>query len=83
MNRLPVIKDPALMALENIQHGFFTRAGGVSGGIYDSLNCAWHREDEPHCVHENRRRVAAHFGHPLAALATVRNVHGNQVAIVD
>jgi YfiH family protein len=42
-----------------IAHGFFGRAGGVSSGIYDTLNCGPGSSDDPAAVAENRRRVAA------------------------
>ena len=43
-----------------IAHGFFTRHGGVSQGIYASLNCGLGSRDDPAAVGENRARVAAH-----------------------
>jgi YfiH family protein len=78
-----VLQDPLFANLRNCQHGFFTRQGGVSEGYYASLNCATHSKDDPECIRENRRRVMDHFGYPLDALATVKNVHGNNVLIVD
>jgi YfiH family protein len=47
----------SLESLSGIRHGFMTRAGGVSEGIYASLNCGLGSDDEPERVHENRRRV--------------------------
>lgn len=46
------------MKAPGIAHGFFGRAGGVSGGIYTSLNCGPGSKDDPAAVAENRRRVA-------------------------
>ncbi len=51
-----------LSDLPGIRHGFFTREGGVSQGIYASLNCGHGSADAPERVSENRRRVAAHLG---------------------
>ncbi len=34
-----MIQDKTLAGLDGVQHGFFTRRGGVSGGLYSSLNC--------------------------------------------
>ena len=42
-----------------IAHGFFQRMGGVSDGIYESLNCGLGSRDDAGAVRENRRRVAA------------------------
>lgn len=46
----------------NLQHGFFTAVGGVSGGVYKSLNCGYGSEDNPRSIEENRRLVATALG---------------------
>ncbi|MEQ9126402.1 MAG: laccase domain-containing protein, partial [Alphaproteobacteria bacterium] len=43
---------------DDVRHGFFTRAGGVSQGVYASLNCGLGSDDDREAVLENRRRVA-------------------------
>ena len=48
--------------LAGVKHGFFGRAGGVSTGIYASLNAGTGSNDDPSCVAENRHRIAAPFG---------------------
>ena len=80
---IEVLEDPALKKIATIQHGFFTRQGGVSTGIHASLNCAYPSHDDSEAVQENLRRALAHLGHPLSSLATVRNVHGNTAVIID
>jgi YfiH family protein len=80
---LEVLKDPALEKMTSIQHGFFTREGGVSTGIHASLNCAYPSYDQEEAIQENLRRALSHFGYPLTALCTVRNVHSNTAVIVD
>lgn len=50
------------LALPGIQHGFFTREGGVSSGIYASLNCGLGSQDKRPRVLENRARVAKALG---------------------
>lgn len=45
-----------------VKHGFVGRQGGVSKGLYNSLNCGPGSDDTPESVQENRARVAAHFG---------------------
>ena len=46
-----------LAALARVRHGFFTRAGGVSRGLYASLNVGVGSNDDPAAVAENRRRA--------------------------
>jgi YfiH family protein len=77
------IKAPELLAIEGIAHGFFTREGGVSTGIYASLNCGLGSNDDPRHVAENRARAAATVGVDPARLVTAYQVHGNAVAEVD
>ena len=50
-----------LLTRVGVRHGFFTRAGGVSTGLYEGLNAGVGSKDDPAAVAENRRRVAAHF----------------------
>ena len=65
-----------------IRHGYFTRAGGVSQGIYRGLNVGLGSHDERENVQENRRRVAAWFGLPVERLATVHQVHSPDVVTI-
>ncbi|MDO8800958.1 peptidoglycan editing factor PgeF [Phenylobacterium sp.] len=69
--------------LPGIRHAFFTRQGGVSTGIYDSLNVGRGSEDEPADVAENRRRAAAHFGLPVSALSTCYQIHSATALVTD
>ncbi len=64
---------------ENIatKHGFFTRKGGVSTGLYESLNCGLGSRDSTWHVRENRDRVAEYM---QANLHTAYQVHSTQVA---
>jgi YfiH family protein len=80
MADLPVLTSP-LLDLPRIRHGFFTRQGGVSQGIYESLNVGVGSRDDPEAVAENRRRVAAHFGQ--AALVTAYQVHSATALVAD
>ena len=66
-----------------IRHGFFTRRGGVSRGVYDSLNAGYGSDDDRAAVTENRRRVAAALALPADALHTVYQVHGCKVIHVE
>ena len=53
---------PAFDALPFVRHGFSTRLGGVSEGIYASMNLSFTRGDDPACVRENFRRFCAAAG---------------------
>ncbi len=66
-----------------IRHGFFTRRGGVSGGIYDSLNVGTGSADRPADVAENRRRVANFLGVPPDRLVTLHQVHSPDAVVVE
>ena len=74
MNPLPVLTSPRL-ELPGIRHAFFTRQGGVSRGLYDSLNVGRGSSDEAMDVAENRRRCAGHFDRPGQALSTCYQIH--------
>jgi len=70
------------LAGSGVRHGFFGRQGGVSGGIYASLNCGFGSRDEVAAVAENRSRVRSAVAMPSAALITCYQVHGRDVATV-
>ncbi len=72
---MTMLQAPRLQALKGIRHGFFTREGGVSQGLYASLNGGLGSDDAPAHVAENRRRVAAAIGADIAHFATVHQVH--------
>jgi len=73
----------ALSGLDGIAHGFFTREGGVSSGVYASLNCGQGSADDPANVRENRARAMARLGLGAEALATAYQVHSADVAVVE
>ncbi|HEV2532078.1 polyphenol oxidase family protein, partial [Phenylobacterium sp.] len=80
MAKLPVLTSERLR-LPRVRHGFFTRQGGVSQGIYESLNVGLGSQDDPEAVAENRRRVAAHFGQD--ALVTAYQTHSATALVAD
>lgn len=82
MSSLPVVTSP-LLDLPGVRHAFFTREGGVSKGIYKSLNVGRGSGDEAADVVENRARAAGHFGLPSEALSTCYQVHSPTVLIAD
>ena len=75
---IEVIQSKNLSALP---HGFLGRKGGVSSGIYASLNIALGSKDDREAVMENRRR-AAHAVLPGAGLARVHQVHSADVITI-
>lgn len=68
-------------ALAGIAHGFLGRTGGVSTGLYASLNVGLGSGDDPAHVQENRARALAHVA-PGASLVTLYQVHGRDVVHV-
>ena len=66
-----------------VKHGFFGRQGGVSQGVFDSLNCGYGSGDEAASVRENRRRVAANFGLAGDDLLTVYQYHSSDIAVIS
>jgi hypothetical protein len=77
-----MIQAESLQDCQRVRHGFFTRQGGVSAGIYASLNCGYGSSDQPANVTENRRRALAMVGLPAEALATTYQIHSADVAEV-
>jgi polyphenol oxidase len=80
-----VIEAGCLASLQSggIRHGFFTRQGGVSSGIYGTLNCGLGSNDDPAKVLENRARVARHLGSPLPQVVTLYQTHSATALVVD
>lgn len=72
---LKPITTPSLMDIPGIRHGFFTREGGVSEGLYAGLNCGLGSKDETERVLENRARVALHLGGARPEVLTPYQVH--------
>jgi polyphenol oxidase len=75
-----VLTAPSL-ASTNIAHGFFGRTGGVSQGIFASLNCGPGSGDAREDVVENRNRVAEALA-PGAALLTLYQIHSGDAVTV-
>ncbi|MDX1780259.1 MAG: peptidoglycan editing factor PgeF [Thalassovita sp.] len=69
--------------LAGTRHGFFTRKGGASSGVFAGLNCGQGSSDQAEIVEINRSRVAEAMGVPLSHLITVHQVHSATVAQAD
>lgn len=73
----------AVLDAPTLRHGFFTREGGVSGGIFASLNCSLASGDDVVRVAENRRRALAQLGLSPDRLVTCHQVHSAAVVVVE
>ncbi len=71
-----------LSDLGGIRHAFFTREGGVSQGLYASLNCSFGSNDDPASVARNRAIALSVLELPPGALVTGYQVHSPDVAVV-
>lgn len=76
------LTSPILTERAELRHGFFTRQGGVSEGIYASLNCGLGSQDNPEAVAENRRLAAEQLGASSDCLLTCYQFHSTDVARV-
>ncbi len=72
-----------LLDRAGVRHGFFTRQGGVSTGLYDSLNTGVGSKDDPAAVAENRRRVAAHLGGGPDDIAACYQIHSAVARVAE
>lgn len=76
-------RSKLLNGLPGIEHRFFSRDGGVSKGIHESLNVGRGSKDDPAAVAENRRRAAAEFGQTVDRLNTCYQIHSATALIAD
>jgi YfiH family protein len=76
-----MLASSLLSAIPGIRHAFFTREGGVSDGVYDSLNGGLGSNDEPARVAENRRRMAEQLGVAPSHLLSVHQIHSPDAVV--
>jgi YfiH family protein len=69
-------------ALKDVQHGFFTRKGGASSGVFDGLNCGFGSSDQADVVKINRARAAQALGLSAEDLCSAHQVHSADVVRV-
>ncbi len=79
----PVLTSPLLSAVPGLRHAFFTRQGGVSTGVYESLNVGVGSKDDPEAVQENRARAAAALGAAPDRLLTCYQIHSALAVVAD
>jgi YfiH family protein len=78
-----MLQAQSLSNLPGIRHGFFTRGGGVSEGLYESLNGGVGSEDSPAKVAENRARMAARLGVTPERFLTAYQIHSPEVVVAE
>lgn len=83
MTRQMKIEAPSLSGLPGIRHAFFTRHGGVSTGIYGSLNGGMGSSDTPEAVRENRARMAETLGLEPERLLACWQVHSPDAVLAS
>jgi len=72
-----------LLEAPRIRHGFFTREGGVSEGLFASLNCGFGSGDDAARVSVNRARVAENLGVAADRLVTCYQIHSADAVVVE
>jgi polyphenol oxidase len=80
---LHVRQANCLRDVKGVAHGFFGRAGGVSKGIYEGLNCGLGSNDDRANVLENRARVAHYLGATTPTVLTCYQIHSATAIVVD
>jgi purine-nucleoside/S-methyl-5'-thioadenosine phosphorylase / adenosine deaminase len=75
------LASPVLSAIPGLCHAFFTRQGGVSDGVYESLNGGLGSEDDAANVAENRRRMAEQMGVPPQRLLSAYQIHSPDAVV--
>ncbi|HET7384160.1 MAG TPA: polyphenol oxidase family protein, partial [Pseudolabrys sp.] len=78
-----MLQASSLAMLDRIRHSFFTRSGGVSQGVYASLNGGVGSNDAPDKVAENRARMATTLGVNPDRLLTPYQIHSSDVVVAD
>ena len=80
--RVVYLSYPSLEETGIVHHGFSTRLGGVSEGIYESMNLSFSRGDREEAVWENYRRIAGAVGFDLESVVTSDQTHTANVRVV-
>lgn len=77
-----MLQDPNLTPYPRLRHGFFTRKGGGSTGLYDSLNCGYGSGDDPDAVTQNRARAMIRLGLDPDCLIGLHQIHSATIVTV-
>jgi YfiH family protein len=76
-----ILASSLFSAIPGLRHAFFTREGGISNGIYESLNGGLGSRDDPATVVENRRRMAERMGVTADRLINAHQIHSPDVLV--
>jgi YfiH family protein len=76
-----IITHPLLDEISHIRYGFFGRQGGVSAGVYESLNCGLGSNDKPENVEKNRQFISEAM--QVQAIYNCHQIHSNKVITVN
>ena len=82
-NGVTYLTYAALEKISGIVHCFSTRLGGVSQGIFSSMNLSFTRGDDEEAVKENYRRLGAAVGFSVDAVVSSDQTHTTNVRVVD
>ena len=74
--------EPITSARLSARHGFFSRHGGVSTGVFASLNCGYGSPEAPELITQNRALIAAHVGVAPERLYSVTQTHSTDVVTI-
>ncbi|MBO4591976.1 MAG: peptidoglycan editing factor PgeF [Eubacterium sp.] len=78
----PFVQVKGFTELNGIKHGFTTRLGGVSEGIYESLNMGIHLDDDVEKVMENYRRIGESMGIDYTRISCPNQLHNDNILVV-
>ena len=79
---VPYLTYPAFEKFPEFYHGFSTRLGGVSKGIYESMNLSFTRGDAKEAVLENYQRMADTLGFSLEGIVCADQTHTTNIRLV-
>ena len=77
-----MISDKNLEKIKSVKHGFLTKNGGVSTGIFASLNCGFGSGDDKEAVEKNRKAALKTCGLERHKLFTLNQIHSNNVIVL-
>ena len=78
-----MFKSKKLSKLQKISHGFFNKNGGVSGGIYKSLNCGIGSKDNKKNIKRNLKIVKNKICKKTKEIFLVKQTHSNKFIFID
>lgn len=80
--QVPLVQVEGFLDMPFIKHGFTTRVGGVSKGIYESFNLGLHLDDNPEDVMENYKRLGNSLGIDYTRISAPNQVHKTNILVV-